>query len=71
MAGLVRPKAYPIRDPKSDAQTNGVVFNPYRYSKHGGLSSASKLRGDDNPFNVEAPAGGKSPATESDRSLSE
>jgi hypothetical protein len=69
MAGLVRPRSYPIRRVTDNAQSNGPVFNPLRFPDHGGFSSASKLTGD-NPFSVEAPTKMRT-SEKSDRSLSE
>lgn len=54
MAGLVKPRNFPIRDVKSNQQQNGVIYNPMRYPDHGGLTSAAAWpKG--NPFAIEAP----------------
>ena len=42
MAGLVRPRIFPIRDVKDNKQDNGMIFNPYRYPLHGGFTDAAK-----------------------------
>lgn len=70
MAGLVRPRSFPIRDVKDNSQTLGQMYNPKRYPDHGGLSGASKWPGKDNTFPVEAPTRMRT-ASVSDRRLSE
>lgn len=42
MAGLVRPRMYPIRDPKDNKQDGGIVYNPLRFPQHGGFTDAAK-----------------------------
>ena len=42
MAGLVRPRIFPVRDVKDDKQDAGVIYNPHRMSHHGGFDSTSK-----------------------------
>jgi len=69
MAGLVRPRAYPIRQVTDNAQNQGQVYNPRRFPDHGGLTGQSKWPGD-NPFSVEAPTRTRT-ASQADRSLSE
>lgn len=54
---FIRPKRFPIRKMDDNAQQNGKIYNPMRYTDHGGFSSASKL-GPGGPFNVEAPVKG-------------
>jgi hypothetical protein len=69
MAGLVRPKAYPIRDVKSNQQDGAYCYNPRRYPDHGGLTGASAWP-QKSPFSVEAPTKVR-PAETSRRSLTE
>ncbi len=42
MAGLVRPKLYPIRNVQDTKQDAGMIYNQPRMAGHGGLDSASK-----------------------------
>lgn len=56
MAGLVRPRMYPIRDIGSDKQDAGMIYNQKRFSGHGGLTDAAKYpRGDSGFRDVEPP----------------
>lgn len=69
MAGLVRPRSYPIRDIKSNNQEAGMIYQQKRFTDHGGLSGPGKWpKG--NPFSVEAPTKLRTAET-SNRSLSE
>jgi len=71
MAGLVRPRSYPIRKVTDDKQETGLAYNPRRMSHHGGLDSTSKYPGGDSGFRgVEEPTK-INPAEVSNRSLSE
>lgn len=54
MAGIVRPKSYPIRKITDNTQRVGRVFNPPRFPDHGGFTSASKWDGG-GEFKVESP----------------
>lgn len=49
MAGLVRPKMFPIREVTSDKQDAGMIYNPKRMAHHGGLDSSSKWPKGDAP----------------------
>lgn len=69
MAGLVRPRSYPIRDLKSNAQDNGAIVNPLRFPDHGGFTSAGKWAKGEG-YSVEAPTRMRT-AEVSDRSLTE
>ena len=40
--GLAKPSSRGIRDPESNAQNNGRIVNPPRFSVFGGLSSKTK-----------------------------
>ena len=56
MAGLVRPRSYPIRQVTDDKQDAGMILNPRRMSHHGGLDATSKWpRGDSGFRDVEPP----------------
>jgi hypothetical protein len=57
MAGLIRPKHYPIRDVKDDKQDAGMIYNSHRMAHHGGLDSTSKWpKGNEgSAFSVEPP----------------
>lgn len=56
MAGLVRPKLYPVREVTSDKQEAGTIYNPHRMSHHGGFDSTSKYpRGDKGIMDVDPP----------------
>lgn len=39
---LFKPSSRGIRDPKTDAKSNGRIENPHRYNSLGGFSSAAK-----------------------------
>jgi len=54
MAGLVRPKSYPIRKITDLAQRVGRIFNPRRMPDHGGFTSLSKWD-QGSEFKVEKP----------------
>ena len=56
MAGLIRPRLYPIRQIGDNKQDNGMIFNPHRFPDHGGLTDAAKYpKGDSNFRDVEPP----------------
>ena len=56
MAGLVRPRMFPIRQVTDDKQDAGIIYNPHRMSHHGGLDSPSKYpKGDRGLMDVEPP----------------
>jgi hypothetical protein len=57
MAGIVRPKNFPIRKPWDNSHENGKNYNPKRYPDHGGFTGPGALP-DAGPFNVEAPEKG-------------
>ena len=58
MAGLVRPKMYPIRDVKDDKQDAGMIYQQHRMAHHGGLDSPSKYpKGDSGFRDVDPPTG--------------
>jgi hypothetical protein len=42
MAGLIRPRMYPVRQVSDDKQDLGMIYNPHRMAHHGGLDSPSK-----------------------------
>ena len=42
MAGLIRPRNYPVRQVSDNKQDAGMIYNPLRYPKHGGFTSASQ-----------------------------
>lgn len=50
MAGLIRPRNYPIRQIGDDKQDAGVIYNPHRFAHHGGLDSGSKYPKGDTGF---------------------
>ena len=52
MAGLVRPKNFPIRDPKDNKQENGIIYNPKRFPLHGGFTDAAKYPKGDAPSDL-------------------
>ena len=54
MAGLVRPRSYPIRKITETAQRIGRIFQQRRFPDHGGFTGASKW-GEHGEFKVEAP----------------
>ena len=54
MAGIIRPKNYPIRKVTDNSQRSGQIFNPHRFPDHGGFTSASKWDGG-SEFKVESP----------------
>lgn len=72
MAGLVRPRAYPIRKVTDNSQSNGKIYNPRRFPDHGGFTGASSWP-EQSIFPVTAPSRSRETRTaeESDRSLSE
>ena len=66
MAGLVKPRSFPIRKPQDSQQDHGLIYNTKRYPDHGGLTSAGAFdKG--SPFSVEAPAKGAGSATKAGR----
>lgn len=70
MAGLVRPRNFPIRKISDNKQDVGLIYNPLRFPDHGGFTSAAAWpKG--HPFNVEAPVKGSKSAEVSNRSLTE
>jgi len=70
MAGLVRPKNFPIRKITDNKQDTGICYNPLRFPDHGGMtSSAAWPKG--HPFSVEAPVKGSKSAEVSNRTLTE
>jgi hypothetical protein len=54
MAGLVKPRNFPIRRITDLAHRLGRIFNPKRMPDHGGLTSLNKWEVDGN-FRVEPP----------------
>lgn len=70
MAGIVRPRNFPIRKPQDNQQDHGKIFNQKRYPDHGGFTSASALP-DGGPFSVEAPVKGAGSADRSNRGTQE
>ncbi len=61
MAGLIRPRMYPIRDIGSNKQDSGIIFNPKRFPDHGGFTSADKYpKGDRGLMDVTPPTSIKS-----------
>ena len=54
MAGIVRPRSFPIRKITDTVQKVGRIFNSRRFPDHGGFTSAGKW-GDNGEFKVEAP----------------
>jgi len=66
MAGLVRPKSYPVRAIGDDKQDAGIIYNQRRFAHHGGLVSGARYPGEDSGFRSMAPIGDvKNPARES------
>lgn len=63
MAGLVKPKSFPIRKVQDNAHDHGLIYNTARYPDHGGLLSAAKLD-TGSPFSVQAPERGSRSAVE-------
>ena len=56
MAGLIRPRMYPIRQIGDDKQDAGTIYNPPRFARHGGLDSGSKWPSGESGFrDVEPP----------------
>lgn len=56
MAGLIRPRTYPIRQIGDNKQDAGQIYNPHRFPTHGGFTDASKWpRGDAGFRDVEPP----------------
>ena len=56
MAGLIRPRMYPIRDIGDNKQDSGIIYNVKRYPDHGGFTSADKYpKGDRSLMDVEPP----------------
>ncbi len=71
MAGLVRPKDYPVRSVTDDKQDSGPIYQQHRMAHHGGFDSTSKYpKGDTGFREVESPTKIKS-AEVSNRKLSE
>ena len=62
MAGLVKPRAFPIRKITDNEQDTGKIYNPKRFPDHGGFTSASALP-PGGPFNVESPVRGSGSST--------
>lgn len=63
MAGLVKPKSFPIRRPQDNAHDHGLIYNTLRYPDHGGLTSAAPFdKG--SPFSVQPPEKGSRSAVE-------
>ena len=52
--GVLAPGAFPVRDPRKNEQSNGVVYNYPMFPEVGGLSSATKYP-TQQPFRVEKP----------------
>lgn len=67
MAGLVKPRNFPIRKPTDNTQDLGKIYNPRRFPDHGGFTSAGALT-DGGPFNVQAPEKGSTSATQARKS---
>jgi hypothetical protein len=71
MAGLVRPKSYPIRKVTDDKQSTAYIYQQHRFAHHGGLDSASKYPAGDTGFRSVEPPTKINPAEVSNRNLSE
>ena len=70
MAGIVRPKSFPIRKPQDNQQDHGLIYNTLRFPDHGGFTSARALP-PPGPFAVEAPEKGSRSAETSNRGTQE
>ena len=71
MAGLVRPKNFPIRKITDNKQDTGITYNPLRFPDHGGMISAAAWPKGGNVFSIEAPVKGSKSAETSNRNLQE
>lgn len=71
MAGLVRPKNFPIRQITDNKHDTGICYNPLRFPDHGGFTSASAWPKEGNVFSIEAPVKGSKSAEVSNRRLTE
>ena len=70
MAGLVRPRNFPVRKPQDNQQDHGLIYNTLRYPDHGGFTSMNALpKG--SPFSVEPPEKGSRSAETSNRGTQE
>lgn len=54
MAGLIRPRSFPIRKITDTAQRIGRIFQQKRFPEQGGFTSASRWSGS-SEFKVESP----------------
>jgi hypothetical protein len=54
MAGLIRPRSFPIRKITETAQRIGRIFQARRYPEQGGFTSGSRWTGS-GEFKVELP----------------
>ncbi len=61
MAGIVRPRSFPLRRITDTAQKVGRMFNARRYPDHGGFTS--NKWGENSEFHVEAPTSLKTAET--------
>lgn len=71
MAGLVRPRMFPIRSVTDDKQDTGIVYNPHRMAGHGGFTSTDKYPKGDTGFREVDPPTNKRSAEVSNKSLNE
>ena len=59
MSDLFKPRgSASIRRPQDDKQDNGVIVNPPRYARIGGLDGGAKV-GPKNKMTITKPGGGK------------
>ena len=79
MAGIVRPKNFPIRKILDNQQDHGLIFNQPRFPDHGGFTSAAVFdkvwtgggHASKPVFNVEPPEKGSKSAEISNRGTQE
>lgn len=66
MAGLIKPRSYPLRKITETAQKIGRIFQQRRFPDHGGFTSASKW-GSSSEFSVTKPTSIRAADTNSGR----